>query len=266
VRREAGEPPAATPIRVALGDHETLVLDAGRGDEPLLIIHALGVDRDMARGMLPALAARQRTIAYDVRLHGGAVAAPDSFSLERCAEDARALLDALGIDRAHMAGFSMGGAIAQHLALAHPDRLSSLALLCTMAHAPPGVYESRAETAEREGMQALVEPTLTRWFTHEAVTEDAWPVRYARRCIAEARVDHWAAAWRGLARVDTLDRLGVIAVPTHVVAGEGDRSTPPDQMRAIAERIPGSRFTVMPGAPHLAALERPDDVARALLT
>jgi 3-oxoadipate enol-lactonase len=97
------------------------------------------------------------------------------------------------------------------------------------------------------------------------VAADEWPVQYARRCIADARVEYWAAAWRGLAEIDTLDRLGAIAAPTHVIAGEDDRSTPPDQMRQIADRIPGSRFTVIPGAPHLAALELPDAVAEALL-
>ena len=261
----ACEPPAAAPRRVALDDHETLVLDAGSGGEPFLIIHALGVDRDMARGLLPRLSARRRTIAYDVRLHGGAAADPASFRLETCADDARTLLDRLGVERAHVAGFSMGGAIAQHLALRHPGRVASLSLLCTMARAPREVYRERAATAEREGMEALVAPTLTRWFSDEAVAADAWQVRYARRCIAEAPVAWWAAAWRGLAEIDTLDRLGSIAAPTHVIAGEDDRSTPPEQMRQIADRIPGSRFTVIPGAPHLAALELPDAVADALL-
>ncbi|HYM57556.1 MAG TPA: alpha/beta hydrolase [Solirubrobacteraceae bacterium] len=261
----AGEPPAVTPRRVALDDHETLVLDAGSGTEPFLVIHALGVDRNMARGLLPLLSARRRTIAYDVRLHGEAAADPGSFRLETCAEDARTLLDRLGIERAHVAGFSMGGAIAQHLALRHPERVASLSLLCTMARAPRDVYLERAVVAEREGMEALVVPTLTRWFSDEAVAVDDWPVRYARRCIAEARVEYWAAAWRGLAEIDTLERLGSIAAPTHVIAGEDDRSTSPDQMRQIADRIPGSRFTVIPGAPHLAALELPDAVADAVL-
>ena len=259
------EPPPAAARRVALDDHQTLVLDAGRGGEPFLVIHALGVDRDMARGLLPRLSAERRTIAYDVRLHGAAAADPASFRLETCADDARTLLDRLGIQRAHVAGFSMGGAIAQHLALRHPERVASLSLLCTMARAPRDVYLERAATAERDGMEALVAPTLTRWFSAEALASDGWPVRYARRCIAEARVEYWAAAWRGLAEIDTLDRLGSIAAPTHVIAGEHDRSTPPEQMREIADGIPGSRFTVIAGAPHLAALELPGAVADALL-
>ena len=110
-------------------------------------------------------------------------------------------------------------------------------------------------------MAAQLAPTLARWFTPAALAENGWAVEYAHRCVLRANVADWAATWRALADVDTIDRLGEIAVPTRVIAGERDPSTPPELMREIADRIPGASFHVVAGGPHMLSLERPAELA-----
>jgi 3-oxoadipate enol-lactonase len=262
--RAAGARAPETARAVGLADHHTLVVDEGKGDPPMLVLHPVGLDRRMARLVRPRLTGARRVISYDLRLHGAAAAAPETFSLDRCADDARVLLDRLRIERAHVVGLSLGGAVAQHLALAHPERVAALSLVATMAKADREAYLGRAEAAEREGMAAQVAPTLTRWFTEGALAANRWAVRYARECVRSADVAAWAATWRGLAEIDTLDRLHELAPPTQVIAGDADRSTPPGAMRPIAERIPGAVFEVIDGGPHMVALDRPAPLAELL--
>ena len=250
--------------RVALGDHETLVTDTGGDGEPFVLVHAVGLDREMWRDVIPLLAARGRTMAYDLRGHGHAAGAPKPFTLPGFAADLAALLDACGIDRVRLVGLSLGGAIAQYFTLANPERVSSLALVCTMARSQ-SAFLARAVAAEREGMAAQLAPTLARWFTPAALAENGWAVEYARRCMLRTHVADWAATWRALAEVDTIDRLGEIAVPTRVIAGELDPSTPPELMRDIADRIPGASFHVVAGGPHMLSLERPTELAELVI-
>src|ERR1019366_3297270 len=164
-----------------------------------------------------------------------------------------------------IAGLSLGGAIAQMFALQYPERVTSLALLSTMASGARETYLARAEAAEREGMPAQVAPTLLRWLTPEIVAESPWYVRYLRERVIRAQVPNWAAAWRTLAGFDVADRLGEVRVPTHVIAAEADGQTPgPQAMKGMAEQIPQARFSVVAGAPHLSPLVKPHEVATLL--
>ena len=249
--------------RCALGDHETLVTDTGGDGEPFVLVHAVGLDREMWRDVIPLLGAGGRTMAYDLRGHGHAAGAPKPFTLPGFAADLAALLDVCGIDRVRLVGLSLGGAIAQYFTLAYPERVSSLALICTMARSQ-SAFLARAAAAEREGMAAQLAPTLARWFTPAALAENGWAVEYARRCVLRANVADWAATWHALAGVDTIDRLGEIAVPTRVIAGELDPSTPPELMREIADRIPDASFHVVAGGPHMLSLEGPTELAALL--
>jgi len=263
---EAGQAPPLGHRDVVLSDHTTAITDEGEGEPPIVLLHSLGLDRRMANGIIQPLTSRGRVIAYDLRLHGRATAASTrSFTLSRCAEDLRDLLDSLNIRQAHVAGFSLGGAVAQLFALANGSRLASLALICTMAKAPRSVYLERAESAQRGGMESQVSSTLSRWFNIGELAKNTAGVRYARMKVLTTTVEQWARYWHSLAEIDTIERLIELRVPTSVISAEYDKSTPPTEMRQLAERIPGAHFEMIPTAPHLTSLECPDETARALV-
>lgn len=160
-------------------------------------------------------------------------------------------------------GLSYGGGIAQTAALAYPERFESLVLAATTDY-PFEAFEARARSAETDGMEAQVAPSLTRWFTPAALAADGWGVRYARERVRRGDPSDWAAAWRSFEGLDVQDWLGALRVRTLVLAGELDASTPPELMAGIAERVPGATYRELPGTPHMQTLERPELVAAAL--
>jgi 3-oxoadipate enol-lactonase len=262
---DAGEPAPATLERVALHDHETVVARRGDTGAPVVLIHALGLDWRLWDAVMTALAeAGRRVFAYDLRGHGAAVGSPTPFTMDDAARDLFGVLDAFGLERAHVVGLSFGGGIAQTAAVADPDRVLSLSLLATTDHAFAEAFADRADAAETAGMEAQVVPTLTRWFTPEALAVNAWPVRYGRERVRRADPADWAAAWRAFAGLEVQGRLERFGKPTLVLAGERDASTTPEDMRGIAKRIDGARYEELPGTPHMQTLEQPGLVADAL--
>lgn len=256
-------PRAPTLHRVALRGFDTLVLDTGGVGEPVLLLHSLGCDHRMWIPMLMRLGRRYRVLAPDLRFHGVAASAPLATSLDELANDALSVLDALGIARATICGVSMGGSVAQHLALAAPDRVAQLWLIACVARGFPAMIE-RAEAGERAGVQSQLPATLGRWFTPQAISLNGWGVRYARSAVAAMTSRDWAAAWRALASVSTFDRLGSITVPALLVAGSEDASVPVSVMQSMAAQIAGARLEILAGAPHMMPLESPERLAETL--
>jgi 3-oxoadipate enol-lactonase len=248
--------------RVALADHETEVAEAGDTGPAVLLVHSMGVDWRVWEQVIDRLAVGRRIFAYDMRGHGRAAGSPTPFTMADTGRDLLCVLDALGLDRAHLVGLSFGGAVAQTAAVAAPDRFASLALLATIDTPLPEAFETRARIAETDGMAALIAPTLTRWFTADALAENGWGVRYARERLRRFVPADWAAGWRALNGLDVRDRPGDLS--TLVLAGEADVSTTPEMMAELARRIPGAGYRQLPGVPHMMTLERPDLVADAL--
>lgn len=250
--------------RLDLGDHETVYSETGQGD-PYILVHSLGTDWRVWRDVIPQLVEEYRVISYDLRGHGYASNAPKIEAMQTYVEDLLRLLEVLNLRKVRLAGLSLGGGIAQMFALQHPDRVTSLALLSTMARGARDAYLANAEAAERDGMAAQVAPTLLRWLTPEIVAESPWYVRYLRERVIRAQVPNWAAAWRTLAGFDIADRLGELRIPTHVIAAEADtQATSPQAMKALAEHIPQAKFSVVAGAPHVSPLVKPHEVATLL--
>ncbi|WP_160573537.1 alpha/beta fold hydrolase [Actinomadura physcomitrii] len=263
VLREAGLPDQPALHRVQLDDHETVVAQKGDHGPAVILSHSLGVDWRMWEPVMERLARGRRVFAYDFRGHGAAAGAPRPFSMDDLARDMGGVLDAFGVQRAHVVGLSMGGGIAQTFAVRSPERIASLALLATTDHAF-GAFEGRARSGETDGMEAQVVPTLTRWFTAPALAANGWGVRYARERIRRFDPADWAAAWRAFGGVDVQGRLTALDVPAMILVGEEDCSTTPEIMSGVAERIPGSAYQVLPGTPHMQTLEQPELVADAL--
>jgi 3-oxoadipate enol-lactonase len=259
-----GQPPALHRVRLA--DHDTVVAQVGDRGPAVVLVHSLGLDWRMWEPIMAGLAAAgRRVFAYDLRHHGVAAAAPAAASMSTLADDLVGVLDALGLDRVHLAGLSMGGGIAATAVLDHPDRFGSLALLATTDHPFPA-FEDRARAGETCGTAAQVAPTLTRWFTPAALADNGWGVRYARERLLRLDSADWAAAWRVYATLDVQERLARIAAPVLVLAGELDASTTPQIMTALARRIPGAAYRELPGTPHQQALQSPQLVLEALTT
>ena len=248
---------------VPLGDHETVVAQLGEAGPPVVLIHALGLDWRMWEPVMPALANGRRVFAYDIRGHGSAAGSAGPFTMNDTAADLFGVLDALGLDRAHIVGLSYGGGIAQTAAVRAPERFSSLALLATTDY-PFETFEGRARAGEVDGMDAQVIPSLTRWFTPGAVATNDWGVRYARERVRRGDPNDWAASWRAFAGLDVQGRLAGFPAPTLILVGEADASTTPEIMAGIAQRIPGSTYRQLPDTPHMQTLERPHMVAEAL--
>jgi 3-oxoadipate enol-lactonase len=254
-------PPQLRTVRLA--DHDTTVAQVGADGPAVVLVHALGLDWRMWEPVMATLAEGRRVFAYDIRSHGSAAGSPVPFSMDDAARDLLAVLDAIGEDQAHVVGLSFGGGIAQTAAVRDPARFASLALLATTDH-PFTAFESRARSAETDGMEAQVVPTLTRWFTPAALATDPWGVRYAREQVRHGVPADWAASWRAFEGLDVQGRLAGFDAPALVLVGEEDASTTPEIMAGIAERIPGSTFERLPNTPHMQTLERPELVAEAL--
>ncbi|HEY3557902.1 MAG TPA: alpha/beta fold hydrolase [Kribbella sp.] len=249
---------------LTLVDHRTGLLQRGTKGPPVVLLHSLGLDKHMWEPIVDGLASGRRVFAYDLRGHGEACGSPRPFTLRDTARDLIAVLDALGLDTAHVVGLSYGGAIAQTAAIESPDRFASLALLATTDRAFPDVFERRAAGAEADGMPAQVEDTLNRWFTAETLAAQTAGVRYARDCLLAMDPADWAAAWRSMKDLDAQGRLAGFTAPVLVAAGGADVSGPTAVLRQVADGIPGAIFRELPGVPHMQTLERAKEVAVAL--
>lgn len=235
--------------------------DVGSGPGPVFVLlHSLGLDRQVWSPVASRLAVEARVIAPDLPGHGVDSADQPLRGIADAADQVFELLEALNIEKAFVGGISMGGAIAQEVALRHPGRVAGLALLATMPKGVPAFLE-RAVAAEAGGMEAIVRPTLQRWFAEDDVRQMTMPVRYAEGRVRTIPVSAWAAAWRALAAHDAIDRLADIACPTVCIAGGLDPSTPPALVKSIADRIPYAAFHTIDGAPHLLTLTHPEEVS-----
>jgi 3-oxoadipate enol-lactonase len=229
--------------------------------------HSLATDLSMWDPQAAALAKRYRVLRYDTRGHGGTDAPGGAYSLDQLADDARGLLEALGIARTHWVGISMGGMIGQTLALSAPGVLQSLALCDTSSRVPAEarpLWDERVAVAETKGMDPHVEPTIARWFTPKFVESRPDVIKPVREMIRRTNPRGYAGCCQAIRALDLTDRLGAITLPTLIIVGAQDVGTPVAASQAIHERIRGSELVILDPASHLSNLEQPDAFTHAL--
>ncbi|MEU2281499.1 alpha/beta hydrolase [Streptomyces sp. NPDC013178] len=236
-----------------------------RGEGPdVLLIAGLSDPAEVWQAQLDGLADRYRLTAYDNRGAGRTPLPEGALSVPGMAEDAAAVLGALGIPAAHVAGFSGGSRIAQELALKDPSLVRSLVLMSTWARpdayfrSVTGFWHWMAERAPSE--RAMLEAFLL-WIYTPRAHADGTVDRIIEETLAFPHPQSVEAFQRQLAPFrthDTLDRLGEITAPTLVLAGELDMVAPPRLGREVAERIPDARFEILPGEAHQPFQEVPD--------
>lgn len=201
-----------------------------------------------------------RILRYDTRGHGGSDAPPGPYTMAGLVRDAVALFDHFGIARAHFAGLSLGGMTALGLALAHPDRLLSIAVCDARADAPPefcNPWDDRIAIARAQGMEGLVEATITRWFLAETLRRRPQVVDSVRKMIRNTSVEGFVGCARALQKLDYLPALGKIQVPALILAGDADGPIP-QLNREMAAHIPNARQVLIPDAGHISNIEQPE--------
>jgi 3-oxoadipate enol-lactonase len=238
---------------------------AGPAGAPVVVLsNSLGATRAMWDPQVPALAERYRVVTYDTRGHGESPAPAGPYSLDDLVDDVVALLDEVGVERAHVAGLSLGGMTAMRLAAREPSRVDRLALLCTSAKADSQAFLDRARTVRAGGTAALAPTVAGRWLTPAFAADRPDLVARLQAMIAGADDEGYAACCEVIAGMDLRGDLGRISAPTLVISAADDLALPPDHQRAIAEGIPGAALVpVAPGA-HLANLERTTEITGAL--
>jgi 3-oxoadipate enol-lactonase len=207
-----------------------------------------------------------RVLRYDQRGHGTTEAPAGRYSFELLMADVLALMDALSIPKAHFAGLSMGGATALGLAKKHPDRLDKVIVCDSPCQSTPvsaQQWEERIAVAEREGMEALVEPTVTRWFPPEIIKANPPYVDRVRQMIRSTPVQGFIGCAAALAHHDFAAAAGTVKRPVLFLAGEKDGVTPA-AMRKLNAAVAGSRYVELAGAGHISNLDQPAAFNRAV--
>jgi pimeloyl-ACP methyl ester carboxylesterase len=259
--------------RVDLGDVALEVAEAGEGGRPVLLVHGFTADHHEVADVMPALAERGwHAVAPDLRGHGRSdhPTSAEGYSLKIMAADVVALADALGWDRFVLLGHSMGGAVAQYVALDHPERLDGLVLAGTFHGPVPGITMDLIQlgtwVVREAGMSGLADAQAARRAENpDSIAaferlQEARPgyVEEHRARFEATSPDMWTAmAPQFVDQEDRLDRLAKVEVPTAVIVGELD-GTMGDDCRRLAATIPGSLLTVIPGVGHVPQLEDPD--------
>jgi 3-oxoadipate enol-lactonase len=239
------------------------VTGAGRD---LVLLHPVGLDRTFWQSLAAVAARTHRVIAVDLRGHGRSPPADKTTSLDDYTDDIHAAIATHCKGAATVLGLSFGGMLAQVVALRHPQDVAALVLCgCTGGFADEvrPLLRERGLAAERDGMEAVVAPTIERWFT-PAFRSDP-QVERVRDRLRTDDVASWSAAWHAISTFHALPRLGEIAAPTLVVAGEVDAATPIPAATKLAESIPGARLRVLASAPHMMHIERADDYNAAVM-
>jgi 3-oxoadipate enol-lactonase len=238
----------------------------GPVDAPaLLFLNSLGCDLTMWDGQVRALKERFRMIRFDTRGHGGSDAPGGEYRLERLGLDALVVLDAVGAARADVCGLSLGGVIAQWLAIHAADRADRLILANTAARiGSEDIWRGRRETVLTEGVGAIAEGVIGRFFSERFRIAAPEIVEIFRRILLNIPPQGYAGCCAALRDADLRPDISGIASATLVIGGAMDASTPPAQAEALARGIPGAGLTILDSA-HLSNIEQPDAFTAALL-
>ncbi|GAB7188293.1 3-oxoadipate enol-lactonase [Kitasatospora sp. Ki12] len=242
----------------------------GPPDAPALILGpSLGTSLAVWDAQAPALARHHRVVRWDLPGHGRSPAGllSEGATVADLADLVLAVADRLDLTRFAYAGISLGGAVGTHLAVHHPERISSLALVCSSARfGEPEAWRERAALVRRAGTAPLAETAPARWFTPTFVGTPGADA-LAVGLVADQRAADpagYAACCDALASYDLRAELHRITAPTLVLVGRDDLATPPAHARQLADGIPRSALVELPGAAHLAPVERPQAVLDAL--
>jgi 3-oxoadipate enol-lactonase len=236
----------------------------GVGSRALVCIHGVGSSLDAWEGVAAKLGDTFRILTLDLRGHGRSSLIKGRYEIDDFVGDVLALADHAGFEKFDLAGFSLGGLIAQRLALTHARRLSKLVLLATVAGRTPEERErvaARLAALQSGDRGSHYDASVSRWLTEGFQQRHPELVARMRQRNAENDPDCYAAAYRVLAQTDFGGLIDQISVPTLIATGEEDQGSNPRMAHFMHERIPGSQLEILPGLRHSILIEAPDLVA-----
>ena len=241
-------------------------IDGPAGAPWLVFSNSLATSMAMWDEQATALKDAFRVLRYDQRGHGGSDAPAGRYPFDTLLADALGLLDVLAIEKAHFAGLSMGGATALGLAERHPDRFDRIIVCdspCQSTPASSQQWEERIAVAQQRGIEALVEPTVGRWFPPETVAKNPPHLDKVRAMIRATPVNGFIGCAAALADHDYATAVATVKRPVLFMVGEKDGATPA-AMRKLNEKLPGSRFVELAGAGHISNMDRPAEFTKAV--
>jgi 3-oxoadipate enol-lactonase len=241
-------------------------VDGPEGAPWIVLSNSLATNLAMWDQQAADLKAQYRVLRYDQRGHGGTDAPAGRYTFEQLIADALALMDGLGIKKAHFGGLSMGGATALGFAQKHPDRLDKVIVCDTPCQSTPTSsqqWEERIVVAQKEGMEALVEPTVMRWFPPAVIEAKAPHVDKVRQMVRTTPVNGFIGCAAALANHDYASAVATVTRPVLFIAGEKDGVTP-TAMRKLSAALPGSRYIELPGAGHISNMDQPEGFTWAI--
>jgi 3-oxoadipate enol-lactonase len=239
----------------------------GPANAPVLVLsNSIGSTSAMWDPQVPAFSERFRVVRYETRGHAGAPVPDGPYTIADLGGDVVALLDRLGVERAHFAGLSLGGMTGMWLGANAPERIGRLTLMCTSAMLARDVdWPARAALVREQGTGAIAQATVERWFTPGFIAAQPDVAARWRATIADTPAEGYAGCAAAIATMDLEDDIARVTAPTLVIAGRQDPATPPPHGELIAKTIPGARLEIVEAA-HLANYERPEDVTRLVLS
>lgn len=238
--------------------------DEGQG-APVMLIHGVGADASSWDAIAAALATDFRILRLDLRGHGRSGHIEGTCALDDFVRDVIAVLDAAAVTRAHIVGFSLGGMIAQALALQRPERVDRLVLLSAVAGRTAEERERvrvRLATLREKGVSAIMGASQDRWFTPEFVARNPNLVARRMQQLQENHAPSYAAAYTVFSTSDLGDTLHAIRAPTLIATGEHDQGSNTRMARFMHAQIAGSRLQILPGLRHSILVEAPELVTR----
>ena len=241
-------------------------IDGPQGAPWLVLSNSLATNLTMWDEQVRALARSYRVLRYDQRGHGESDAPAGRYRFDQLIADAVALMDALEVKKAHFGGLSMGGATACGLAQRHGDRLDRVIICDSPCQSTPATkqqWEDRIAVAEKEGIEALVEPTIARWFPPETLKANPPHLETVRGMIRSTPVAGFIGCAAALADHDFRSGIGQVTQPVLFIVGDKDGTTPA-AMRQMHEALPGSTFVELAGAGHISNLDAPQAFNRAI--
>jgi len=241
-------------------------IDGPEGAPWLVLSNSLATTLAMWDEQAAALRSKHRVLRYDQRGHGATDAPAGRYAFDTLVADAVRLMDAIGVGKAWFGGLSMGGATALGLAQQHPDRVNGIMICdhaCKSTPASSQQWEERIAVAQKQGMEALVEPTVARWFPSETLAKKPAYVDKVRAMIRATPVDGFIGCAAALADHDYNSRLETVTCPVLFMVGEKDGVTPA-AMKDMHARLKGSRYVELAGAGHISNMDRPAEFTRAI--
>jgi aminoacrylate hydrolase len=242
--------------KISIGDAELYYESTGEG-EPLLLVPGLSGQGSFWAQQVKDFARDFRVIVHDHRGTGGSTHSRIRYSVEQMADDVLRLMDALGIDSAHLVGHSTGGAIGQVIAEDHPERLRSLVLSATWAGQDPyfrRLFESRRETLLTSGVESYLRASVLMlappWWVR--ANDALLAEQHRQSALASPPIEVLTSRIDAIVRFDRRARLGEIRTPTLVVVAADDVITPLFFSEELAERIPGAKLAVLEAGGHFA--------------